>query len=157
MARMIEVNSEHEMQQFGERLGQLMKGGEVIELIGDVGAGKTTLVRGLAAGMGVQETVQSPSFTISRLYDAADEKRLAHYDFYRLSDAGIMSQELSEMIGTRGTVVVIEWAGAVEEVLPADRLTIVITAPSQTLRQLMIQGGGTVSNRLTEALYDPSP
>jgi tRNA threonylcarbamoyladenosine biosynthesis protein TsaE len=155
MATMIEVNSEHEMQQFGERLGQLMQGGEVIELIGDVGAGKTTLVRGLAAGMGVEETVQSPSFTISRLYDAPEEKRLVHYDFYRLSDAGIMTQELSEMIGTLGTVVVIEWAGAVEEVLPADRLTIVITAPSRTLRQLMIEGGGPVSNKLTETLYDP--
>jgi tRNA threonylcarbamoyladenosine biosynthesis protein TsaE len=152
---MIEVNSEHEMQQFGEQLGRLMKGGEVIELIGDVGAGKTTLVRGLAAGMGVQETVQSPSFTISRLYDAPQEMRLAHYDFYRLIDAGIMTQELSEMIGTRGTVVVIEWAGAVEEVLPADRLTIVITAPSPTLRQLMIEGGGTTSKQLAESLYDP--
>ncbi|MDB5176677.1 MAG: uncharacterized protein JWN75_345 [Candidatus Saccharibacteria bacterium] len=151
---MIEVNSEHEMQRLGERLGRLCSGGEVIELVGDVGAGKTTLVRGLAVGLGIEETVQSPSFTISRLYDAENGKRLAHYDFYRLNDAGIMAQELAEMIGTHGTITVIEWAGAVENVLPADKLTITITAPSPTQRQLIIEDDGTISKQIAEVLHD---
>ncbi len=152
MVGMIVVKNEQQMQEFGERLGLLLKGGEVIELIGDVGAGKTTLVRGLARGMGVSETVQSPSFTISRLYDAPHEQRLAHYDFYRLVDAGIMSDELSEMIGTRGTVVVIEWADAVESVLPKDKLTITIAAPSPDVRELELANGGQVSQQLEEQL-----
>jgi len=149
---MIEVNSENEMRSLGEQIGSLANGGEVIELIGDVGAGKTTLVKGLALGLGVSETVQSPSFTISRLYDTEEGKRLAHYDFYRLNDAGIMAQELAEMIGTRDTITVIEWAGAVETVLPDDRLSITIAAPSPTQRQLTIESGGPISGRLMEAL-----
>jgi len=140
------------MQQFGEQLGRLLKGGEVIELVGDVGAGKTTLVRGVARGMGVDEAVQSPSFTISRLYDAPDQRRLVHYDFYRLADAGIMQNELADTIATSGTAVVIEWAGTVEQVLPADRLVVTITPTGDTVRQLSLKSGGQVSQQLAEAL-----
>jgi tRNA threonylcarbamoyladenosine biosynthesis protein TsaE len=149
---MIEVKSEQHMQQLGERLGQLLRGGEVIELIGDVGAGKTTFVRGLARGLGVVETIQSPSFTISRLYDVVEGRRLAHYDFYRLADPGIMSDELAETIGMRDTVVVIEWAAAVEQVLPGDRLTITITSPSPTERVLVTAAGGQNSQNLVGQL-----
>src|SRR5665647_571424 len=92
----IEVTSEQEMRTLGEKLGLLLKGGEVIELVGDVGAGKTTFVKGLAHGLAIDEDVQSPSFTISRVYDARDDLQLAHYDFYRLNDAGIMANELTE-------------------------------------------------------------
>src|SRR6476469_6389369 len=115
---MTEVTSETAMRQFGERIGRLVKGGEIIELVGDVGAGKTTLVRGIASGMGVDETVQSPSFTISRVYDAPDDRRLVHYDFYRLQEPGIMANELDETIHEEGTVVAVEWAEAVQHVLP---------------------------------------
>lgn len=145
---MIEVNSEVEMQEFGQKLGGLLRGGEVIELVGDVGAGKTTLVRGLARGMGVTETVQSPSFTINRVYEASQDRRLVHYDFYRLQDAGIMADELAESIDDAVTSVVIEWADAVEEVLPTDRLTISITSPSETTRHLEVKSAGERSERL---------
>jgi tRNA threonylcarbamoyladenosine biosynthesis protein TsaE len=149
---MIEVKSEQEMQVFGEKLGRLFSGGEVIELVGDVGAGKTTLVRGIARGMGIDETVQSPSFTISRLYDAPDGRRLAHYDFYRLDDAGIMKNELLDTIDTRGTVVIIEWAGTVEETLPKDHLTIRIMASDESERELVIEAGGETSQKIVERL-----
>lgn len=139
---MIEVENEAAMRQLGERLGKELAGGEVIELIGDVGAGKTTLVRGIAAGMGVEETVQSPSFTISRVYDAPQDRRLAHYDFYRLSDPGIMAAELSEAVGDSSNVVIIEWADTVGHILPLDRLTIVITALGETGRRLDISAEG---------------
>ena len=145
---MIEVMNEAEMREFGERLGALVQGGEVIELIGDVGAGKTTFVRGLARGMGVSETVQSPSFTINRVYDASHDRRLVHYDFYRLADPGIMADELAEAIADVATVVVIEWAAAVEHVLPADRLTIRIVSPTETSRQLSVEGTGDMSKIL---------
>ena len=142
------------MRHFGETLGTHLNGGEIIELIGDVGAGKTTLVRGLAVGMGVTETVQSPSFTISRVYDAKEGMRLIHYDFYRLNDAGIMADELSDSIKDPGTVTVIEWASAIKHVLPEDRLTITIQAAggSETARLLEIKSSGDKSMRLAEQL-----
>jgi tRNA threonylcarbamoyladenosine biosynthesis protein TsaE len=149
---MITVQHELAMRQFGERLGKLLAGGEVIELVGDVGAGKTTLVRGLAVGMGVDETVQSPSFTISRVYDAADSKRLVHYDFYRLSDPGIMGSELDEAIREKDNIVVIEWADAVEYILPNDRLTLTISAPSEAERHIYMHAGGEMSQKLMEKL-----
>jgi tRNA threonylcarbamoyladenosine biosynthesis protein TsaE len=149
---MIEVKSEQEMQQLGERLGRLFVGGEVIELIGDVGAGKTTLVRGIARGMGIDETVQSPSFTISRLYEAPDGRRLAHYDFYRLDDPGIMKDELLDTINTHGTVVIIEWAGTVEEILPVDHLTISIMPSEESERELSVEAGGETSKKILDGI-----
>lgn len=152
MEPMIEVNSEQQMQQFGIQLGQHLHGGEVIELIGDVGAGKTTLVRGIARGFGVTETVQSPSFTISRVYDTDSGKQLVHYDFYRLHDAGIMADELAEIVGRDTSVAVIEWAGVVEHVLPEDRLSISITSPTPNDRHLVITAGGSTSRQLAGVL-----
>jgi tRNA threonylcarbamoyladenosine biosynthesis protein TsaE len=136
----IEVTHEAETRQFAEKLGRLLKGGETIELVGDVGAGKTTFVKGLARGLEIDEDVQSPSFTISRVYDARDGLQLAHYDFYRLSDAGIMANELAEVTHDPATITVIEWANIVEGVLPADRLTITFTTPSETERRLELSG-----------------
>lgn len=136
----IEVHSEDEMRLFGERLATSLRGGDVIELIGDVGAGKTTLTKGIARGLGVDEDVQSPSFTISRIYDARDNLKVAHYDFYRLNDAGIMADELSETITDPQTITIIEWADVVGGVLPENRITVDITSPTETLRNLTITG-----------------
>lgn len=140
------------MKSFGNRLGALLRGGEVLELIGDVGAGKTTLTKGLAAGMGIDETIQSPTFTINRVYDAPDERRLVHYDFYRLHDAGIMANELQEAVGDPSTVTVIEWAALVESVLPDDRLSIAITSPTEMTRQVVVTPGGPTSQAIVEQL-----
>lgn len=135
-----DVNSEAETKAFGVTLGRHLKGGEVIELVGDVGAGKTTLVKGIALGLAIDEDVQSPSFTISRVYDGRDNLQLAHYDFYRLSDAGIMADELHETLHDPHTITIIEWADIVDGVLPENRLRISITAPSETARTLSIEG-----------------
>lgn len=149
---MIEVKSEADMQTFGESIGASFQGGEVIELIGDVGAGKTTMVRGIARGMGIDETVQSPSFTINRVYETNSGKRLVHYDFYRLQDAGIMANELAEALSDKDTSVVIEWADAVEQVLPDDKLTITILSTDETTRRLTIAAHGEKSQQLLEAI-----
>jgi len=147
-AKIIEVGSEQETRILGEKLGSLLKGGEVIELVGDVGAGKTTFVKGLARGLSIDEDVQSPSFTISRVYDARDDLQLAHYDFYRLSDAGIMADELTETTQDPLTVTVIEWADIVEGVLPENRLRIVFAAPTETTRTLNIDGNENILEQL---------
>ncbi len=111
---------------FAAALGRVLCGGEVIELVGDVGSGKTAFTKGLAVGLGVDEDVQSPSFTISRVYDGRDGLRLAHYDFYRLSDPGIMSYDISEAAADPQTVVVVEWGVTVDSVLPVDRTVVQI-------------------------------
>jgi tRNA threonylcarbamoyladenosine biosynthesis protein TsaE len=116
-------------------LGQKLRGGEVIELVSDLGGGKTTFVRGLAAGMGSTDRVSSPSFTLTNQYQAGD-LTLQHFDFYRLSEPGIMRDELAEVLADPKMVTVVEWAGIVDEVLPAERLTIAITATTETGREL---------------------
>lgn len=144
----IEVRNEVETQELAQKLGANLRGGEIIELRGDVGAGKTTFVKGLARGLRIDDDVQSPSFTISRVYDARDNLRLAHYDFYRLVDAGIMKDELAEMMQDPETITIIEWADIVEGVLPNDRLTIRFESPSETSRTLILEG----NERLLEKL-----
>jgi len=128
----------NDTERLGSGLGSRLRGGEVIELISDVGGGKTTLVRSIAKGMGSKDTVGSPSFTLSREYRAGD-KTLYHFDFYRLSDPGIVANELAEVIGDPLGVVVVEWANIVENVLPAHHLTIRIKTTSETKRQLVFE------------------
>lgn len=130
----IEVKSEAEMKRLGETIGNRLTGGEVFELIGDVGAGKTTFVKGLAKGLAIEDDVQSPSFTISRVYDARDGLQLAHYDFYRLNDPGIMANEVSEAAHDPTSVTVIEWADIVEGVLPEGHFALRFSTPSEQTR-----------------------
>lgn len=140
------------MKGFGERIGRLLSGGECLELIGDVGAGKTTLTKGIAAGLDIAETVQSPTFTINRTYDGRDGLRLSHYDFYRLSDAGIMADELAESLEDPKTIIVIEWGEVVGDVLPEDTLRISIESPSQDERTVSLKSSGRGSGRIVEQL-----
>jgi len=132
----IEVENEASTKDLGKQIGAKLHGGEVFQLVGDVGAGKTTFVKGLAEGLGVDDEVQSPSFTISRLYDGRDDLQLVHYDFYRLTDPGIMANEVAEMVADLQTVTVIEWADIVEGVLPPKHYAISITAPTETSRAI---------------------
>lgn len=90
----------------------------VIELIGDVGTGKTTFTRGLAKGLEVKEPVTSPSFTISKQYALPSGGRLIHYDFYRLQDPGLMAEDLSENLQNPNNVIVIEWGESISDLLP---------------------------------------
>lgn len=137
---MTSVNDETHMKMIGRRLGERLKGGEVIELIGDVGAGKTTLVKGIGEGLMVDDEVQSPSFTISRVYVCRNDLELHHYDFYRLDDAGVMQYELAESIQDPKAITVVEWADTVQDVLPESRLTVrLMYSPDGKGRQLELQ------------------
>ncbi|MEI6228824.1 MAG: tRNA (adenosine(37)-N6)-threonylcarbamoyltransferase complex ATPase subunit type 1 TsaE [Candidatus Saccharibacteria bacterium] len=144
----LDVINEDKMKEFGQYLGSFLIGGEIIELIGDVGAGKTTLAKGIAIGLEVSEYVQSPSFTISRVYDGRDDLKLAHYDFYRLNDAGVMADELSETMADKKIVTLIEWADVASGVLPVDRLSIMISAIDENSRKVEIKAGGEISSKL---------
>ncbi len=120
-------------------MGARLKGGEVLVLSSDLGGGKTTFVRGLARGMGSSDHVASPTFTISREYQAGDIT-LYHFDFYRLDDPGIVAAELQEFIHDPQAVVAVEWGGVVEDVLPRRRLDIKIERTGETTRQITISG-----------------
>ncbi len=127
------------MLSFGQNFGQTILKEKnfpvVIELLGDVGAGKTTFTRGLAKGLGVKSELSSPSFTISRVY-AGDGCILSHYDFYRLGDPGLMSEDLAESIETENSVTVIEWGQSISDILPKNHIKITISYIDENTRNL---------------------
>ena len=135
----IESTSSTETEQIGELLGKNARGGEVIELSSDLGGGKTTLVRGLARGMGSTDVVASPSFTISRVYSVPDKPNLLyHFDFYRLHDAGLLGHELRDVLADKTNTVVVEWGDIVDSVLPKKRLEVRIRKTGQDSRELVV-------------------
>ena len=111
-----------------------------LELIGDVGAGKTTLTKALVEKLGSNDEVTSPSFAINNRYQLSDGREVSHYDFYRLGEAGAMSQELLEDLVSPQTCVIVEWAETVSQVLPAERLQMTITTLADGGRQLELVG-----------------
>lgn len=137
---------------FGERLGALLSGGEVIELVGDVGAGKTTLTKSIARGMAITDTISSPSYTLSQVYQSPSGVKLIHYDFYRLDDPGILAAELEEVLKERQAVIIIEWGAVVAHVLPEDHIEINISATDETVRHFSIRAGGETSQKILEKL-----
>lgn len=140
MQKTIEITSPEAMKELGAMVGERLVGGECLELVGDVGAGKTTFTKGLALGLGIDEDIQSPSYTISRVYDARDHLRLDHYDFYRLPDPGILEYEFAESLVDERVVTVVEWAESVGSILPPQRTTIRIMATADEVREVTFEG-----------------
>ncbi len=130
------IRSESEMLEFGKSYAAKLNIPAVIELVGDVGAGKTTFVRGLAQGLGIEEPLSSPSFTISRFYQG-DKVTLTHYDFYRLEDPGLMAEDLAESITDENNVTVIEWGQSIADILPPDHKIIEIKYIDENTRELI--------------------
>jgi tRNA threonylcarbamoyladenosine biosynthesis protein TsaE len=137
-------------EKLGEKLGKSLKGGEMIELISDLGGGKTTFTRGLVRGMGITDTVASPTFTISKVYKKPGLE-VHHFDFYRLQEAGIVAAELAEVAGMPDTVTVVEWGDIVQDVLPKGRLQVRITLTPDGTRQLRFTAPDT-NSRLIDAV-----
>ena len=129
------IHSETEMIEYGKKLAQSRQAPQVLELLGDVGAGKTTLTRGIATGLGVQEPVSSPSFTISKEYQG-EKYRLVHYDFYRLNDPGIMAEDLLDSVSDNNTITIVEWGESIRDVLPENRLRITIKNLDENTREV---------------------
>ena len=123
-------------EKFGERLGRRLRGGEVIELISDLGGGKTTLTRGIARAAGSSDVVGSPSFMLSKVYKTP-KYDIHHFDFYRLTEAGLMEHELHDVLNNPQAVVIVEWGEIVQHVLPDDRLTIQISKTSDDGREVV--------------------
>ena len=137
------------MRSWAAQIGARLKGGECLELVGDLGAGKTTFVKGMASGLAITDDVQSPTFTLSRVYEARDGLRLDHYDFYRLPDAGILEYEFAESAADPKVITVVEWADVIHDILPAHRLTLTITAVDENSRRVVMEGDETMLKELT--------
>ena len=136
----MKISSEKELIELGRQFGTKLKGGEVIELVGDVGVGKTTFTKGIALGLGITEIINSPSFMIMKNYSSPNGLILNHYDFYRLDDAGIMKSQIAESIGDSKAVTVVEWAGGVAGVLPENRQIIEIKySPNSEDREIIYE------------------
>lgn len=137
MKKVIETKSSEDTEKLGAKIGRKLKGGETIELISDLGGGKTTLVRGLVSGVGSDDLVSSPTFTISNLYKTKSLE-IHHFDFYRLSEAGLMEYDMEEELDQPDSVVVIEWSDVVAHVLPENRLTIKIESKAHEGRTITL-------------------
>ena len=146
----LDTESPNQTEQVAETIGNRLKGGEVIELIGDLGAGKTTFTRGLARGIGSIDHVASPTFTISKVYKGKG-LWLNHFDFYRLKDAGIIEHEISESIADRDAITVVEWGGVVAHVLPKDRLSIHFVLTGENGRQMTFEFSDHLKYLMEEA------
>jgi len=108
----------------GERLGTVLKTPMTLELISDLGGGKTTFVKGLARGLGFSGEVTSPTFTLSRIYELPGERELHHFDLYRLSGSDVVIDELADVVDKPGIIVAIEWPASAQQVLPSDHLSL---------------------------------
>jgi tRNA threonylcarbamoyladenosine biosynthesis protein TsaE len=112
-------NTEH----IGEVLGSYLKPPELIELRSDLGGGKTTFTRGLVRGLGSKDKIGSPTFTLKKVYEAG-RLEIHHFDFYRLSEPGVVAAQLDESLNNPAVITVVEWAGIVKDILPKNRITI---------------------------------
>ena len=113
----LETNSPEETFALGRQIGQQAKSGEVYTLIGDLGVGKTVLTQGVAAGLGIEEPVNSPTFTIMQIYEEGILP-FYHFDVYRIGDVEEMDEIGYEDYFYGDGVCLIEWANLIEEILP---------------------------------------
>ena len=135
------TTSANETRTLGERLASSLRPGDVLLLLGDMGAGKSELIRGIARGLGIQGPVASPTFTILQVYDEGHIP-LYHFDWYRLESADeLYEMGMDEYLGGDG-VAIIEWPSQCPEAIPPCRLEITLTPLADTVREITWRGVG---------------
>ncbi|SES24165.1 tRNA threonylcarbamoyladenosine biosynthesis protein TsaE [Gracilibacillus ureilyticus] len=144
-----QTQTDEETKKLAEKLALLVKPSDVLTLEGNLGAGKTTFVKGLGTGLGVRRTINSPTFTIVKEY--MGEIPLYHMDVYRLeeSDEDIGFNEYFDGDG----VTVIEWASFIEDFLPAERLAIEIRRKDEYTREITMTPKGEHYEFICKELY----
>ncbi|PLR98651.1 tRNA (adenosine(37)-N6)-threonylcarbamoyltransferase complex ATPase subunit type 1 TsaE [Bacillus sp. T33-2] len=135
--------------EFARRLGERLKPGDVIALEGDLGAGKTTFTKGLAEGLEIKRTVNSPTFTIIKEYEG--RLPLYHMDVYRVKDSyeDLGFEEYFEGNG----VTVVEWAHLIKEQLPRDLLVIRIFLAADNARKIVLEPSGIRYEQLCKEIF----
>lgn len=149
MDQLVRTCSTSETEAVGERIGRAARPGDVVALWGELGSGKTTLVRGIARGLGVPErAVTSPTFVIVHEHDG--RLPLFHIDLYRLAPGDAPSTGWDEALSSGG-VTAIEWPDRVERWLPADRLDVRLSSGGGDEREIRLEPTGPRSARLRDA------
>jgi tRNA threonylcarbamoyladenosine biosynthesis protein TsaE len=145
-----ETGGEEETEALGESLASCLQAGDLLALYGELGAGKTCLVRGLARGLGVDEImVASPSFTLLNEYEG--RLPLVHLDCYRLADPEAVAELGLEDYYQSGGVLAIEWAERIPD-LPAERLEITIDWLDEKRRRIRLTARGGPAERLQKKI-----
>ena len=132
------TNSEQETEALGARFAEKLPGGTVVAMYGDLGAGKTAFVRGMARGMGLNCRVSSPTFTIVNEY--LGQRELIHFDMYRLSGADELFEIGWEDYLARGAVCAVEWSEKVEDAFYGDEVRVTIEKLDDTRRNIPTEG-----------------
>ena len=130
------TNSDLETMQLGQKIAKLAKPGSVFCLTGDLGAGKTTLVRGIAQGLSIKGVVQSPTFNIMKIYFDGT-KPLIHIDAYRLADIDT-DIGLDEYIGYETGLTVIEWPVYIQKLIPETAYEVNIINAGENVRHITL-------------------
>ena len=133
--------SEHDTEELGRRFASGLPGGTVVAMYGDLGAGKTAFVRGMARGMGLDCRVSSPTFTIVNEY--LGQRELIHFDMYRLSSADELFDIGWEDYLSRGGVCAVEWSEQVADALPEGTVYVTLTRHPEHdgWRSITVEGG----------------
>ncbi len=133
--------SPEQTRRLGMRLGALLQPGDLVCLQGDLGAGKTTLVQGLAQGWGALDAVSSPTFVLVNAYRRPDSSQLFHFDAYRIDSLGEAEELDMEALLSQGPLVV-EWPERVEPILPGERLWAWLEYESEEHRAMRFSAHG---------------
>lgn len=121
----LEAKNPEDTFQIGMRLGQMAEAGEIYTLTGDLGVGKTVFTQGFAKGLGIEESVNSPTFTILQIYEGG-RLPLYHFDVYRIGSVEEMEETGFEEYIMGDGAALIEWADLIEEILPRKRTRVLI-------------------------------
>ena len=123
--KVIYIKNEQETRRFGHKLAVELVPGTVVALIGDLGTGKTSLTKAIAEGLGIEDTITSPTFNIVKEYDTG-RLPLYHFDVYRIGDIDEMYELGYEEYFYGEGVSIVEWADLIEEIIPEDAVRIYI-------------------------------
>lgn len=154
----IKTHSVEETLALGERIGRALAGGDALALVGQLGAGKTYLVKGIAHGLGVESdrSVNSPTFVLVNEY--AGRVPIHHLDAYRLGSADELLDLGFEEMCADATIAIVEWADRVPDAIPADALWIRIDVTGESDRRIGLQTScAGLLRRLKETGVDPNP
>jgi tRNA threonylcarbamoyladenosine biosynthesis protein TsaE len=133
--------STEQTRRVGMRLGMLLRSGDMICLVGDLGAGKTTLMQGISAGWGSLDPASSPTFVLVNVYRRPDGGRLFHLDAYRLSGGG-EAEDLDMDAMLESGPLVIEWADHIQEALPPECLLVNLRWVDEDQRDMVFTSHG---------------
>jgi len=143
--------SQSETVAFGKKLSRSLKGGDILLLYGDLGAGKTTLVKGIAAGLGVKKAITSPTFALMNVYNLKNKnsklKALVHIDTYRLkNEQELIDIGAEDYLGAPDAVCVIEWPEKIEGLLKGKKIK-KITIEHKSKSERIIKTEKTISDK----------